>query len=134
MMSIGLENTRTTQDLLWKIVVTIIIRQIADQMMRPIYYFINMISNVNFFWGTLSGVNCKRLMKYHVDIINGLINTFIETSKGILSNEYIYLLTNQYVKHIVVPKKPILSTPIYNNFFAWINDKEFHFIHAEILK
>ena len=38
------------------------------------------------FLGKLNGVNCKRLMKYHIDIINGINKMFVEMSKGDVSD------------------------------------------------
>ena len=41
------------------------------------------------FGGKLNGVNCRRLMKYYIDIINGIKDLFIEMNKGIVSDEEI---------------------------------------------
>ena len=40
------------------------------------------IKRKEFFGSILNGVNCRRLMKYHVDIINDINEIFIEMSKG----------------------------------------------------
>ena len=47
-----------------------------------------------FFCGKLNGVNCRRLMKHHVDIINGINEIFIEMSKGEVLDEDISTVTN----------------------------------------
>ena len=48
--------------------------------------------------GKLNGINYRRLMKSCVDIIDGIRNIFIETSKDIVSDENICSVTNKY-KH-----------------------------------
>ena len=35
----------------------------------------------------LKGLNCRRFMKHHIDIINGIKDIFIEMNKGIVSDE-----------------------------------------------
>ena len=47
-----------------------------------------------FFCGKLNGVNCRRLMKHYVDIINGINEIFIEMSKGEVLDEDISTVTN----------------------------------------
>ena len=44
----------------------------------------------------MDGLNCRRLMKHHVDIIVGIIDVFIKMDKGVLSNEDIRLVINKY--------------------------------------
>ena len=44
----------------------------------------------------MNGVNCRRLMKHHIDTINGINDIFIETNKGIVSDKDICLVTNKY--------------------------------------
>ena len=51
---------------------------------------------MKFFLGKLNGVNCRRLMKQHIDIINGINKIFIETSKGDVSNLEITNKTDKY--------------------------------------
>ena len=51
-----------------------------------------------FFGGKLNGVNCRRLMKSHVDIINSINEICIETSKGGVSDEDISKVYNKYKK------------------------------------
>ena len=48
------------------------------------------------FGGKLIGVNCRRLVKHHLDIINGINNIFIEMSKGGVSDLEITNKTNKY--------------------------------------
>ena len=48
------------------------------------------------FGGKLNGVNCRRLMKYYIDIINGIKDLFIKMNKSIVSDEDIWLVTNKY--------------------------------------
>ena len=49
-----------------------------------------------FFSGKLNVVNYRRLMKYHIDINNGINTIFIEMSKCVVSNVEIYTVTNKY--------------------------------------
>ena len=44
----------------------------------------------------LNGVNCRRLIKHHIDVINGIKDIFIEGNKDIVSDDEIYLVTNTY--------------------------------------
>ena len=44
----------------------------------------------------LNGVNCRKLMKHHIDIINGINDTFIEVSKG---DVYDFEITNKTDKY-----------------------------------
>ena len=53
-----------------------------------------------FFGGKLNGVNCRRLMKNHVDIINYINRIFIEMSKGVVSDLEITNNTDKYKKLI----------------------------------
>ena len=48
--------------------------------------------------GKLNGVNCRRLMKHHIDIIDGvgIRDIFIEMNKSIVYDEDIRLVTNKY--------------------------------------
>ena len=43
----------------------------------------------------LNGFDCRRLMKYHVDIINGIDEIFIKMSKDEVSDEEISRVTNK---------------------------------------
>ena len=52
------------------------------------------------FGGKLNGVNCRRLIKYHVDIINGINKIFIEMSKGEVPDKEISKVINTYKKII----------------------------------
>ena len=47
-----------------------------------------------FFGGKLNGVDCRRLRKHHVDIINGINEIFIKTSRGEVSDKEISKVTN----------------------------------------
>ena len=49
-----------------------------------------------FFDGKLNWANCGRLMKHHIDIIDGSIYLCIEINKVILSDEKVCLVTNKY--------------------------------------
>ena len=49
-----------------------------------------------FFGGKLNGVNCRRLMKHHVDIINDINEIFIEMSKDEVPDVEISKVTNKY--------------------------------------
>ena len=51
-----------------------------------------------FFGGKVNGVNCRRLMKYYVDIINDINETYIEISKGEVSDVEISKVTNKCKK------------------------------------
>ena len=51
---------------------------------------------MKFFGGKLNGVNCRRLTKPHIDIINGIEDIFIEMGKSLVTNEDICLVTNKY--------------------------------------
>ena len=51
---------------------------------------------MSLFGGKLNGVNCRRLMKHHINIINGINNFFIETSKGGVSDLEIINKTDKY--------------------------------------
>ena len=50
----------------------------------------------NIFGGELNGVNCRRLMKHYVDIINDINEILIETSKCEVSDVDISKATNKY--------------------------------------
>ena len=49
-----------------------------------------------FFGDKLNRVNCRRLMKHHVNIINGINEIFNKISKGEVSDEEISKVTNKY--------------------------------------
>ena len=53
-----------------------------------------------FFGGKLNEVNCRRLMKHHVDIIDGINDIFIEMNKGEVSDVEMSKVTNKY-KHLL---------------------------------
>ena len=42
---------------------------------------------MQFFCSKLNEVNCRRLMKHHIYIINGIKDISIEMNKGIVSDE-----------------------------------------------
>ena len=42
---------------------------------------------MKFFGGKLNAVNCRRLMKHPIDIIDGIKDIFIEMNKCIVSDE-----------------------------------------------
>ena len=46
--------------------------------------------------GKLNRVNYIRLIRYHVDIIDGIRDIFIEMSKYVVSDEDICFITNKY--------------------------------------
>ena len=56
------------------------------------------IKGDDFFGGKLNVVNCRRLMKHHVYIINGINEIFIEMSKGEVLDVEISKVTNKYKK------------------------------------
>ena len=43
----------------------------------------------------LNGVNCRRLMKHHIEIFNS-IKKIVETNKDLVTNEEICLVTKKY--------------------------------------
>ena len=51
-----------------------------------------------FFCSKLNGDNCRRFMKHHLDIINGINEMCIDMSKGEVSDEDISKITNKYKK------------------------------------
>ena len=46
----------------------------------------------------VNSVNCGRLMKHHNEITDGIRLISIETSKGIVSDDNINLITNKHKK------------------------------------
>ena len=51
---------------------------------------------MNSFCGKLNGVNYRRLMKHHIDIINGINETLIKISKGMVLDIEFCTVTNTY--------------------------------------
>ena len=51
---------------------------------------------MNYFGGKLNGFDCRRLLKHHIDIVNGIKHIFVKMNKGIVSDEEICLLTNKH--------------------------------------
>ena len=50
---------------------------------------------MNVFNGKLNEVNCRRLTKHYIDVIDGIRDMFIEMNKGIVSDEDIRLVTRK---------------------------------------